>query len=168
MGNRTAVFSATWRVLKRTNEVTFMKISWKLQKVMSSHWEAQQCRCDGNTEFQERNWVGRQAGLGTQVELGRGLGSGGEGGKQTRLGAGGSGMRMWTLPPDHLPRGQQPTYAVFFPRLYAENMKTKSSTLITEVKRLSHLNPEMPTLGLTPPTPQPQDAGFKTNFISSI
>lgn len=54
---------------------------------MSSHWEAEQCRCDGNTEFQERNWVGRQAGLGTQFELGRGLGSGGEGGKQTRPGA---------------------------------------------------------------------------------
>ena len=40
--------------------------------------------------------------------------------------------------------------------------------LIREVKNLRHSNPEMLPLGLTPPTPQPQDAGFKTNFISSI
>lgn len=55
---------------------------------MSSHWEAEQCRCDGNTEFQERNWVGRQAGLGTQFELGGGgWAVGGVGGKQARSGA---------------------------------------------------------------------------------
>ena len=120
-------------------------------------------------------WAGRQA-LGHSLSWEGGWAMGGrEGSRQGRgqsrwqwVSEGGSGMRMWTLPPDHLPRGQQPTYTVFFPRLYAENMKTKSSTLITEVKRLSHLNPEMPTLGLTPPKPQPQDAGFKTNFISSI
>ena len=49
---------------------------------MNSRWEAEQWRCEGNTEFQERNWVG-----GTQFELGRGLGSEGEG-KEARIALG--------------------------------------------------------------------------------
>jgi hypothetical protein len=49
---------------------------------MNSRWEAEQWRCEGNTEFQERNWGG-----GTQFELGRGLGSEGEGREAGKDGA---------------------------------------------------------------------------------
>lgn len=48
---------------------------------MNSRWEAEQWRCEGNTEFQERNWVG-----GHSLSWKGGWAVRGKGGKQARTG----------------------------------------------------------------------------------
>lgn len=119
---------------------------------MNSCWEAEQWRCDGNTEFQERNWVGGQAGLGTLFELGRGLGSDREGREAGKDRGKDSGCQEAQgcergLPPGHLPQGQQPTCAAFF---YAENMKTKVFHVNQSGKKSEALKPRDAHLGPHP------------------
>ena len=126
-------------------------------------------------EMWRKYWIpGEELGGGTQFELERGLGSEGEGREAGKDGAraGDSGCQKEA-------QGCECGLCllIIFPRVSSPPVlrssmqkvwKQKSSMFIKEVKNLRHLNPEMPTLGLTPPMPQPQDAGFKTNFISSI
>ena len=98
--------------------------------------------------------MGGQAGLGTQFELGRGLGSDREGREAGKDGgrAGDSGCQEAQgcergLPPGHLPQGQQPTCAVFF---YAENMKTKVFHVNQRGKKSEALKPRDAPLGPHP------------------
>lgn len=53
---------------------------------MNSCWEAEQWRCDGNTEFQERNWVAGRQALGHCLSWEGGCYDR-EGGKRARTGA---------------------------------------------------------------------------------
>ena len=67
-------------------------------------------------------------------------------------------MRMWTLPPDHLTQGQQPTCAAFF---YAESMKTKVFHVNQRGKKSEALKPRDAHLGPHPTNASASGCGLQ-------